>query len=381
MSETYGLTFAELSESAIPRGSSLKTWQALSAQCSRPYSATWPEWVTWLRQDYSRRAKLAAHISASGFSSWPTARAAVGGYTRDKGQRGSERLTLEGTAEQWPTPMAGTPAQNGNSAAGNSDFSRKAEAMASELWATPAANPFEQSPETRAARSIALVEQGSRPIGQILTAQARLWTTPQAHDVTQRGGGQVPTAKAGNACLAKDAAMWATPRENSATGADQAKRDGAPTIQTQAQLWASPAGRDYRTPNRISFQDRSASTKGEQLPNQVAHRFRPLAPAISQRGPISWQTRLATLRLLWAWMKSSHGRSTALRLFKKRRTRRLNPLFVEWLMRWPPGHALCDCSATEWTQWQQHMRGAISRLPISSGPWIWKPMQQGSLFE
>lgn len=46
--------------------------------------------------------------------------------------------TLNDLAHNWPTPMAGTPAQNGNSQAGNSDFSRKAEELARNLWATPA---------------------------------------------------------------------------------------------------------------------------------------------------------------------------------------------------------------------------------------------------
>ena len=42
-------------------------------------------------------------------------------------------------------------------------------------------------------------------------------------------------------------------------------------------------------------------------------------------------------------------------------------------MGWPIGHALCACSATEFTLWQQHMRGALSQLPMASGPWIWRP--------
>lgn len=25
------------------------------------------------------------------------------------------------------------------------------------------------------------------------------------------------------------------------------------------------------------------------------------------------------------------------------------------------------------TLWQQHMRGALSQLPMASGPWIWRP--------
>jgi hypothetical protein len=41
------------------------------------------------------------------------------------------RLVVAG----WPTPMAGTPAQNGNSAAGNNDSSRKTVDLAG--WATP----------------------------------------------------------------------------------------------------------------------------------------------------------------------------------------------------------------------------------------------------
>jgi len=38
----------------------------------------------------------------------------------------------------WPTPMAGTPAQNGNNAAGNNDSSRRTEELAG--WLTPSAN-------------------------------------------------------------------------------------------------------------------------------------------------------------------------------------------------------------------------------------------------
>ena len=59
---------------------------------------------------------------------------------------------------------------------------------------------------------------------------------------------------------------------------------------------------------------------------------------------------------------------------KARTRRRLNPLFVGWLMGWPIGHPLCACSETEFTHyWQQRMRGALSRLPMVLGPWIWCP--------
>ncbi len=86
-------------------------------------------------------------------------------------------------------------------------------------------------------------------------------------------------------------------------------------------------------------------------------------------------------------MIASHGRLISRRVLKARARRRLNPLFVGWLMGWPIGHALCACSETEFTLWEQHMHGALSLLPTASGPWIWRPVSgpngpaQMSLFE
>jgi len=74
----------------------------------------------------------------------------------------------------------------------------------------------------------------------------------------------------------------------------------------------------------------------------------------------------------------SGGHAVSRRILKGRSRRRLNPLFVGWLMGWPIGHALCACSATEFTHWQRHMRGALSQLPMASGPWIWAPPAQGT---
>ena len=49
----------------------------------------------------------------------------------------------------WPTPMAGTPAQNGNNPAGNSDSSRKTVELAG--WPTPVAKDDGKSPEAHLA--------------------------------------------------------------------------------------------------------------------------------------------------------------------------------------------------------------------------------------
>jgi hypothetical protein len=63
------------------------------------------------------------------------------------------------------------------------------------------------------------------------------WTTPQAHDVTERGSGQQPTAAAGNACLARDARTWATPDCNTSTYSNGKM---GPNIREQARMWQTP---------------------------------------------------------------------------------------------------------------------------------------------
>src|SRR5690606_5998448 len=61
---------------------------------------------------------------------------------RDGAER-VDQLPRQAYLAGWPTPMAGTPAQNGNNAAGNNDSSRKTVAVLSG-WPTPTA----QSPNS-----------------------------------------------------------------------------------------------------------------------------------------------------------------------------------------------------------------------------------------
>lgn len=53
--------------------------------------------------------------------------------------------------------------------------------------------------------------------------------------------------------------------------------------------WATPANRDYRYPNAKSYQERSDSTKGEQLNNQVVHgaTFTSSTAATARRGVLA----------------------------------------------------------------------------------------------
>lgn len=322
--------------------------RATSPSALKPCCEAYGTWVSRLRLAYSQRAKLARRMNAAGSSSWPTA-------------------TAHSFAQTIDNP---TPGQTG---------------------------------------------------GKTLAGAAELmWTTPQAHDVTARGSGQKPSAKAGNACLATDAqnwttpsdsdhkrggtlteamtgtslvqqvnTLWGTPRASDAEkgGPNQAFGSGGKPLPAQAAQWPTPASRDYKGENGPDHLiNGTGRLHMDQLPNMVAHGFTLPDPAPMMHGPT-----LSQLRPIWRQLRASliasHGRAVWLRLWTGRTKKRLNPLFVEWLMGWPPGHALCDCSETEWHRWQQHMRGALSRLPTASGPWIWSPqkptpppMIQGNLF-
>jgi len=327
-----------------PDGSSSKTSPVMSRWARTPCCESYGAWASRLRLAYSQRKKSARRM---------------------KGSAGSA----------WPTPMAGTPAQNGNSAAGNSDFSRRAEELAADAW-----------------------------------------TTPQAHDVTARGSGQKPTAKAGNACLARDAAMWATPDtpsggralppgttatgktpdgrkltvglENQATmwgtprGSDGEKGGpnmsfgaGGHPLPSQAAQWPTPASRDHKGENSADhLENGTGRLHLDQLPNFVAHRFSRPDPLTWPHGGMSLRAILNSRRLFR--LATSRLSPATLRRLSKRENwnkRRLNPVFVSSLMGWPTGHALCGCSETEWYRFVQHMRGALSQLPTACGPWIWKP--------
>jgi len=186
--------------------------------------------------------------------------------------------------------------------------------------------------------------------GPDLQEAAQNWATPQAHDVRQRGAGSYNPA--GNSDFTRKAEAFSMGIVGN---------------------WPTPASRDHKGENSP---DHLANGTGrlhmDQLPNAVAHGFSLPGLPMPTLGP-----KLSQLRPIWrplrALLIASHGRHVWRRLWTCRAKRRLNPLFVGWLMGWPIGHALCACSATEFIRWQQLMRGALSQLPMASGPWIWKP--------
>ena len=274
-------------------------------------------------------------MKGSGFSSWPTAQARdlrsgdnpdSPRQTRKADQGWSQNLN--DVAEMlWQTPVSDDAADRAVGKV-NSRGEPKLSGQA-HLWGTPKGSDGDKGGPNMA------YSAGGIP----LPAQAAQWTTPQSHDVTPRGSGQT-SGKTGNAYLATDAQNWPTPAAHEP---------------------------------RLGVQNRTEGSKGSQISlSTIADRFSHPAPLMQPHGPT-----LSQLRPIWRPLRDSvialHGRAVWRRIWKSRTKRRLNPAFVGWLMGWPPGHALCDCSAMEFTHWQQRMRFALSQLPTASGPWIWQP--------
>jgi hypothetical protein len=153
MSGTSGRTGTTSSASA-----SLQSYLANRLQAKTASAGSTLYKLTWKQRDTPSQLKIyalraSAHRtsdSGSGSSGWPTPAANTYGEDLDKemarrarlkekhgnGNGAGMTIALAAQMAGWPTPMAGTPAQNGNNAAGNNDSSRKTVALAG--WPTPA---------------------------------------------------------------------------------------------------------------------------------------------------------------------------------------------------------------------------------------------------
>jgi len=135
MSGTFGPPSSGSSSSA-----DLQSWLAsrlpaqLSDLGSTLYSLTWKPWVTPAGRTLVRQRASVRRTSVTDRIGWPTARAADGEKNMRSLEGSLAEIARKGSAQDlcgaavltgWPTPMAGTPAQNGNNAAGNNDSSRK----------------------------------------------------------------------------------------------------------------------------------------------------------------------------------------------------------------------------------------------------------------
>ena len=108
-------------------------------------------------------------------TSWPTCQSRdwkTGQECRAMDQGHSNDLNDFAKMASWPTPMAGTVAQNGNNEAGNTESSRKTVFLVS--WATPTSRDF----KSESASENFDIRRWSHKRGKPLSAQATIWAPP-----------------------------------------------------------------------------------------------------------------------------------------------------------------------------------------------------------
>jgi hypothetical protein len=210
-----------------------------------------------------------------------------------------------------------------------------------------------QSPEAREVRKAKELAKGynSNGGGEPLAYVASQWPTP---DVTQ-----------GRNLL-------------SSRQADTEHHHGA-TLNDAVETWPSPAARDFKEPNS---RDHATSGRGrkhmDQLPNFVMHSFGPRHQEQASCGPPSSSGSRG-------WLRHFRGLSSGQRLeiTRSRRwqrklaaeaarcpvpstrssfVRRLNPLFVSWLMGMPVEQIGFALSATHVSRYKQRWRSEFSRI-------------------
>lgn len=193
------------------------------------------------------------------------------------------------------------------------------------------------------------------------------------------------------------AESWATPSASDGTrGADLARRDnGQPNsnLPTQINQWMTPRSHE------VGEYQYSRGDKTKPVPTLTGQAM--ALPAQTEHWPtptaLNRPREEATIEKSLAYRNAKAGQTTvplyleevAVReaCFRQGQTiptsgavpsktgRSLNPLFVEWLMGWPPGWTLLAwtdfaCSATELSLFKQRMRSALSQLasPAAAPP-------------
>ena len=300
---------------------------------SPPSSQHWKRWATALRQEYSVRPKPAIPCAASDCSSWPSARAEDSESSGKRVSRGVSD-TLTAAARDWPSPMAGSPAQIGNSAAGDSDFSRKAMELAEGMLANwPTLQARDHFPDYVAAKKAE--GHGMRNLND----EAADWRSPT--DISKRGGSQPPAKR-----IAGD---------HTVNLEDQAEH------WPPAQTWPAPAARDHKGSSEASTIRQDGKVRSDMLDYAAEQFFQPPSSL-----PPSFPDPAIAAGALCSTDSPNTNQPSA--------RRKLNPIFVEALMRWPTGLSGFERQETALTRWGQLMPSYLSALCCAA------PADQQDLF-
>lgn len=310
LAAAFGLSSPVLLGRFGPDGCSLKTSQAslFTTRCEE-WSQSWPDSGMWdLGSAYELQASAPAtcESASSSWQHWPTpdTQANRDGSVLRKdcnlAEGGSHGVSLHHRVAAWPTAR-----QEDGESCGNHPGVVDSLTGATRNWPTP------QAHDQRGAKTPEQIEAQRNLTGagvRNLNEEASTWRTPDApgsggprnrqdsigdgHQVTiaeQAEHWKTPHGMSnrdfrgkvggcGGGEFALQANNWQAPATDSfrSRGGDRKDEMG---LNQQARMFPTPSQRDYRTPNAKSYQERSGTTKGEQLPNFVEHSLpAPLIP-------------------------------------------------------------------------------------------------------
>lgn len=186
-----------------------------------------------------------------------------------------------------------------------------------------------------------------------LEGAAETWRGPS--DISKRGGSQPPEKRmdGGHSVNLEDQAEhWAGPQArdhfpahtDDYIAAKKAQGHGMRNLNDEAARWAGPAAQNHKGSSEGSIRRQDGKSRDDLLHYQAEQFFRlPSSPD----QPIAGGS-----------MSSTAGPNSNQPSAK----RRLNPIFVEALMRWPTGLSGFARPETAWTRWQQLMPSFLSML-------------------
>lgn len=174
--------------------------------------------------------------------------------------------------------------------------------------------------------------------------------------------------------------IWSTPRASDGEKGGPNQNFGAGWIPLPAQSaqWATPCARDHMPPHSEAYiAEKKAQGHGMKILSDQASQWP--TPRAKEDGQYQYSRGdkskpVETLTGASVSFHQAHPTYQVGEVFSKER-RSLNPLFVEWLMGWPPGWTLLAwtdfaCSATALSAWKARMRFALLQLglPAEAAP-------------
>jgi len=350
------------SEKSGRRSVSSRTCQDISDWAIPKSEPTFDHLVMRLRRDCLRRQKLAQATRENVFSSWPTVRACSGNRSS-----GANRTDFY---RAWPTPDCSD--RRGPASA------QKGLKNVIEKWPTPTAT--ERENDTRAIPSRATLERYAR--GQIrrirktraptLLKAVAQWPTPRTADAE---GGQVagttwnkkgfrsPRNKSGQIRGAKlrDAVevAWPTPRADQ--GASRKPGTGGRCLPEEANVTTKSLLGRQALRTRMGGRKSSLNTRNSPPLWRTPHSAQEIGVKPEEL------TGKGLGHRMYRKDGTNHTQDTSLqaRIVMGDSAKRLNPLFVEWLMGFPLAWTGCGVSGMQLSHYRRHMRsllyGLISR--------------------